>query len=62
MGWADRLVKCLMVCRIKGNCVCHLCKCSDCQSDCMKDNQGLSRENSAENITPHGVSKKLSLI
>ncbi len=62
MGWSDKLLRCLTICRVKSSCVCHLCKCSDCQSDCMKDNQ-LSRENSMQNITPQGVSgKKQSLV
>jgi hypothetical protein len=60
MGWGKDIIKCLMICRIKMKC--HSGCCGGCDSDCMKDNQGLSRETSTEKITPHGVSKKSSLI
>lgn len=52
MGLSDKLLRCLIVCRIKGSCICHICKCSDCQSDCTKDNQsGLTPQNSTQEIS-----------
>lgn len=50
-SWVDRLIKCLMVCRIKCHTHCvKTCCCGECESDCMKS--GLSREPSTDDFTP----------
>lgn len=53
--YIDRLIKCLMVCRIKihAHCKKTLC-CSECDSDCVKDNQ--------TNLTPINSTHKLSIV
>ena len=56
----DRLIKCLMLCRVKCHTHCvKTCCCAECESDCMKSD--LSREPSIDNFTPHGVSEKSKL-
>ena len=49
MGWPERLIKCLMVCRIRSKC--HSGCCDGCDCECMKDSQ-LSREQSTADFTP----------
>ena len=56
----DKIIKCLMICRVKCHTHCvKTCCCAECESDCMKS--GLSREpSSMDNFTPPHTSNEVS--
>ena len=58
----SKLIDCFTVWKCRARCKSDCCRDGGCVCDVVEGDTRLSRESSTSNNTPHGVSKKSSLV